>query len=292
MNSRAWLVAAVIVAAALPRCSARSTTPSESETLDTSQPTLSATVWAATAAERNALSYQAFALARQQLDRALADPTWHADLESETLDHAGRDQTSVVALPPAIIIDVDDTVLDTTPYRADQLRPESHRRFSGWRAWAERADAVALPGVVEFLNYAREQGVRVFFVSNRDAFLEPETRTNLQRVGIVLSDAAEGGAADSVLLIAERPVWLSRDKSPRRAWVAKTHRVLLLIGDDLNDFVAAGESLETRAALVQRHADRFGKCWLMLPNPVYGSWERAAYADGKSGAAVEALLHR
>ncbi len=289
MNARVWRAAAAALAVAAARCSGNGGTPPASDPqLDLKQPALSAMLWAATSAERRALSYQAFATARQQLDRALADTAWRADLPRDGQDTA-RD---IRALPPAIVIDVDDTVLDTAPYHADQLRPEPRRRFAGWREWIERAEATAVPGAIDFLRYARERQVRVFFVSNRDALLESATRRNLQQAGVVLDDATGGDAPDAVLLIGERPSWLSRDKSPRRAWVAESHRVLLLIGDDLNDFVLVSEDLAQRDAALQLNAERFGQRWIVLPNPMYGSWERAAYAGGNNPAALEPLLGR
>ena len=74
----------------------------------------------------------------------------------------------------------------------------------------------------------------------------------------------------------ERPEW-TRDKSSRRRFVAKDYRVLLLIGDDFNDFVPAETSLLQRTALMQRHRDQWGVSWFALPNPQYGSWTRALY---------------
>jgi acid phosphatase len=52
--------------------------------------------------------------------------------------------------------------------------------------------------------------------------------------------------------------------------------VLLLIGDDLGDFVVdASGTPEARRAATAPHAGWWGERWIMLPNPSYGSWERA-----------------
>jgi acid phosphatase len=51
----------------------------------------------------------------------------------------------------------------------------------------------------------------------------------------------------------------------------------MLFGDDLNDFAFAnGKSRDERDAIVAAHANDWGRKWFILPNPVYGSWERAA----------------
>jgi len=60
--------------------------------------------------------------------------------------------------------------------------------------------------------------------------------------------------------------------------VANDHRVLMLFGDDLNDFVPArGISIDERTQLVEEHRDKWGFKWFVFPNPNYGSWERALY---------------
>ena len=85
-----------------------------------------------------------------------------------------------------------------------------------------------------------------------------------------------GTGIDTVLSRGERPEWSASAKGPRRAHVAASYRILLLVGDDLGDFVvdAAGTS-EERSAHTEPHRDWWGRRWIMIPNPTYGSWERA-----------------
>ena len=110
----------------------------------------------------------------------------------------------------------------------------------------------------------------VFYVTNRDARLEEATRANLEKLGFPVADEP-----DVLLMRGERPPWGS-DKTSRRAHIARSFRVLLLVGDDLNDFVAAEPaSVAERRALVERHREKWGTRWIVLPNPMYGSWERA-----------------
>ena len=96
------------------------------------------------------------------------------------------------------------------------------------------------------------------------------TLKNLAALGIAASN-------DTVLCPGENG-WTT-DKTARRALVAKSYRVLLLVGDDMNDFVSTAKLTPTeRLTLAKTHSDRWGKSWIMLPNPLYGSWERAVYA--------------
>ena len=61
--------------------------------------------------------------------------------------------------------------------------------------------------------------------------------------------------------------------------IAERYRIVLLVGDDFNDFVSARLPREERDRLVERYRDRWGDRWIMLPNPVYGSWEGALYEE-------------
>ncbi|MCB1035730.1 MAG: 5'-nucleotidase, partial [Acidobacteria bacterium] len=73
----------------------------------------------------------------------------------------------------------------------------------------------------------------------------------------------------------EREEWQS-DKETRRAEVARVYRVVLLVGDDLNDFISGGRAgVEDRQALFDSTLERWGQEWILLPNPMYGSWEKA-----------------
>ena len=235
---------------------------------------LNAVVWVQTAVEFRGASLQAYRLAQHQLDVALDEPTWTAALEQKG---------DVSKLPPAVVLDLDETVFDNSPFQArsiaDQLRQRSEGRNAvgfdpvAWDAWCAEAQADAIPGAVAFLQYARSKGVTTFFISNRTAPLEEPTRRNLQRLGVDTS-----GSEDTVLLRNERPEWSASDKAARRASVARTHRILLLVGDDLGDFVAAEGAVADRDARVEPHAALWGTKWIVVSNPMYGSWERAVLA--------------
>lgn len=225
---------------------------------------LDATLWMQTAAEYDAAVLGAFANARQQLDRALADRCWDA------LPPADR-QGDPCGLPPAIVTDADETLIDNSPFQARKIRDGQGFVYADWLAWVNERRATALPGAVEFLNHAAERGVTVYFVTNRDAPQEVEsTVANLRALGFPV--AADAG---NVMLRgdARGP---GREKGPRRQWIGQRHRVVLMLGDNLGDFVDGVKSdIATRDALVALHAPRWGVQWIMLPNPGYGSWEDA-----------------
>ncbi len=239
---------------------------------------LGGVLWVQTSAEYRALALATFARARTELDRALADRSWTAALEQ---------QGEIADLPPAIIADLDETLLDNSPYEADRIRLGGRFEPVSWNAWVTRARAKAIPGAAEFVHYAAARGVTVFYVTNRAAVLEEATRVNLAALGFPLA-----GDRDTLLMPGERPDWGS-DKSPRRAEVARSFRILLLVGDDLGDFVSGARARpEERIALAEHHTERWQRQWILLPNPYYGSWERALVDNERDLSDAEILRRK
>jgi len=220
-------------------------------------------VWFRTSVEYRATALQAYRLAALMLDRALADRQWTAALE-QTGDFASK--------PPAVILDVDETVLDNSESEERNIREGTVYSEARWAEWCHERKAAPIPGALEFTRAAAAKGVAVFYVTNRDRALEQATRDNLAAYGFPLDSGR-----DTVFTRAERPEWASSEKSSRRSRVAQDFRILLLIGDDFGDFVAGARvTLAERRALVDAHAAMWGVRWIALPNPMYGSWKTAA----------------
>jgi acid phosphatase len=243
-------------------------------------PTLDATLWAQTAAEYDGVTRGAYRLAGAMMERALADSAWTAALpQAEQPPARYRDK------PPAVVLDVDETVLDNSAYQARLVRRNETYDAESWNAWCREARAEAVPGALAFTKEAAARGVQVIYLTNRDSVVEAATRDNLRRLGFPVVDAP-----DAVLTQGERPGWTP--KRARRAWVAERYRVLLLVGDNLGDFAP---SPDTSLAVRQRRANQYeafwGTRWIALPNPQYGSW-RGALFDYDYGLSREARLRR
>ena len=218
-------------------------------------------LWVQTAAEFWALTTASYNGAQVLLERALTEKSWSAALEQT----AGFEN-----LPPAVILDLDETVLDNSPSQAQIALDRTIYRQDMWNVWVEKMAATAIPGAQSFIAFAEKRGVKVFFVTNRAVSEQAATLKNLAALGIA--------ASNETILSPGENGWTS-DKTARRAEIARSHRVLLLVGDDMNDFVAtAGLTPPQRVALAKQHADRWGRSWILLPNPMYGSWERALFA--------------
>mgnify|MGYP003316013265 FL=1 len=214
-----------------------------------------------TAAERLAGSLQTFRSAKQALDNALADSSWSA-LPGQ----------AVYGKKPAIIVDVDETVLDNTAYEARMIL-DGTKYPEGWVSWGKEAAATEVPGAKDFLNYAASKDVTIFYVTNRVVELKEATKKNLTKLGIPWDKTK-----DTVLMRGENN-WGS-DKGPRRKLVGNEYRVLLMIGDNLGDFVDAKDNNlnpSNRKNIVSDYADYWGVQWFMLQNIAYGDWEGALY---------------
>jgi len=244
-----------------------------SSTQQLQHPTLQGTLWVQNAAEYDALGLQAYQLAESQLETAIMDSSWTASVVQSTRE--------VLDLPPAVILDIDETVLDNSPFQARMIKQNSSFDPLEWRKWALEGNADAVAGAVKFTQAAAKKGVSVFYVSNRDAETEEATRRNMKQLGFPLTDDM-----DTVLLNGEQENWNS-NKINRRAVIEKEYRVIMLFGDDLNDFLPAKNITEDqRDQLVSNHADHWGKKWFVFPNPTYGSWEQALF-NFESGLSAE-----
>jgi len=232
---------------------------------------LDGTAWIQTSAEYGALTRQTYRSAIDRLEQARNDPKWSAiPAQAKLLSTMPADAKAKL---PAVILDVDETVLDNSGYQAGLVESGEGYSRESWEAWANAGVAEPIPGAKTFLDVCRASGVTVFFVTNRENKLESATRANLEDHGLIQPDDP-----DTILSKRERDAWGS-DKEPRRVFIAKHYRVLLLLGDDFNDFIWAGKhpTPAERRALADKHEAYWGEKWFVLPNPSYGGWERALY---------------
>ena len=238
--------------------------PARAQDAPPSHDLLNAVLWMQRSVEYKASALTAFALARIRLDQALADPSWTA---------APKEQTGAYqSLPPAVIVDVDETIVDNSGYQAWMVHKATTFDPKTWTAYVKTETSLAIPGALEFTTYAASKGVKVFYVTNRTAEEEAATRKNMVKLGFPMDDAV-----DTMLTARKQPDWGSA-KGTRRAHVAKSYRVLLNIGDNFADFVDEFRGSEAdRLKVLEDHKARWGREWIMLPNPAYGSFESAPF---------------
>jgi len=229
-----------------------------------------ASSWMHNAAEYEYLSEATYRSARLALITALKDHSVTASIEQA----AAGDYEN---LPPAIVLDLDETVINNGPFQGYLIKSKENYNPETWKKWSDQMAAKPLSGAVEFLKFARDNGVTPIYVSNRVASEKTNTIKNLASIGIPTDST-------KVLLKNEKENWTS-DKQSRREYIAKKYRILLLFGDDLNDFISVhGKSTEERNLISKPYKHNFGSTWFILPNPAYGTWVPAIYGGHYPGS--------
>jgi len=229
---------------------------------------LNAVLWVQRAAEYDAVATTIYRGAADHLDIALKEKAWDALVPGERANAA-------TGLAPAVVMDVDETVLDNSPYQARLVHDGGSYDEATWDLWVAEKKAKAVPGVVEFAKAAAAKGVTILYISNRATHLKDATIANLTAVGMPVKD-------DSVFLglgtFVEGCEQNGSEKNCRRRLAGQKYRVLMQFGDQLGDFAEiVANTPDGRDALYEEYADWFGERWYMLPNPTYGSWEPAMF---------------
>jgi 5'-nucleotidase (lipoprotein e(P4) family) len=229
---------------------------------------LNAVAWVQTSVEYKALSEQTYRAAADHLDQALKEKHWDALVPEERGNAA-------TGLKPAVVMDVDETVLDNSPYQARLVRDGTDYDEVSWDQWVAEKKAKPLPGVVDFAKAANAKGVTVLYISNRAVHLKEATIANLKAVGLpVASDDVFLGLGTFVKGCEQN----GSEKNCRRKLAGQKYRVLMQFGDQIGDFIeVVANTREGRDQLYGEYHDWFGERWWMLPNPTYGSWEPALF---------------
>lgn len=182
------------------------------------------------------------------------------------------------AKTPAVVLDIDETVLDNSPFEAQMVIDNIPYTKELFASWTEKGIAEALPGAVEFVNFAIEKGFEVFFITNRYEDERRATMANMESRGFPrLPD-------DNYLFRQSES-----DKTPRRSVVLEDHEIVLLLGDNLTDFDGIFQDRATDGChrAVDSMRAEFGRRFIVFPNPMYGDWDKVLRpADGQSKGAV------
>ena len=221
-----------------------------------------AMAWKQTAAEFRALYHQGFNIARMRVEIALS-------------------QKQDDSLPLAIISDVDETLLLANDYWG-YLITQGQDFFddASWDRWIEENRSVASPGALEFLNFCVSNSVEIFYVTNRDqgeATVQLAIE-NLNAVGFPLVDTAH-----------LRVLRESSNKELVQQRIREDYEVVALLGDNLNDFARRYYStdIDQRMSLMEQDKDRYGRDYIIFPNPTDGHWIRAIFGESEPAGSDE-----
>jgi len=206
-----------------------------------------AVLWQQTSGEYRALCFQAYNFARL----SLKDAVW-ADSSAK---------------PNCVIVDIDETVLDNSAFQGHEIRKGLSYNPADWTTWTNLVQADTVPGALAFLKFAASKNIETFYLSNRDEKDYTATLKNLQKFGFPYAD-------DAHLLVSKG----TSNKEPRRQMIAETHNILMLCGDNLSDFsnIFYRENKNT-SEQVNLNQQLFGVKFIVLPNPMYGDWEKPLY---------------
>jgi 5'-nucleotidase (lipoprotein e(P4) family) len=215
----------------------------------------SAVLWQQKSGEYRALAFQAYNFAQLSLTLRLAEAT------------AGKKN--------CVVVDVDETVLDNSPFQGYEIQHRKVYDPKEWLNWTSKGIADSVPGARGFLRFAESKGVETFYLSNRGVSEQESTLRNLKELGFPYADLAH------VLFKTT-----TSDKEPRRQALLENYNILLLCGDNLSDFsnvfYREGKNTLEQVNALQR---TFGTRFVVLPNPMYGDWEKSIYkADSKTEA--------
>ena len=168
----------------------------------------------------------------------------------------------------AIITDIDETILDNSPYAVHQAYKGKEYESPSWYEWTEKAAADTMPGAASLLKYAASKNIEIFYITNRDERERTATLKNLQRFNLPNAD-------ESHLLTKQS----ASSKEARRQQVMKDYEVLLLMGDNLADFsILFDKKTEAeRKFNTDLYSGEFGKKFIVFPNANYGDWESSLY---------------
>jgi 5'-nucleotidase (lipoprotein e(P4) family) len=225
---------------------------------------LDAALYVQTAAEYRACCLQAYNLAACRL-------------------REGVERTKNAAKKPAVILDLDETVLDNSGFEALLVRSGIVYDQRLWDLWEEESpkQVALVPGAGDFIHEAERLGVTVVYVSNRSH--RKPTAATLERLGVpakkdeflkLKADKADPG-----------------DKTGRFKEVEDQFEVLLYVGDNLRDFddhfrftlddgkdgrttdpAKLDAAIQERKEKVDKVREKWGSKWIILPNPQYGEW--------------------
>jgi acid phosphatase len=229
---------------------------------------LNAVTWSQTAIEHDLIFLQTYRDAQARLPAALADKQWDALPKDDRV-------APVKDLKPAVVLDIDETVLDNSPYQARLIKSGGEYNEADWAAWCNEQRARALPGVVEFTQFAAKHGIAVIYISNRAKDLDQATLANLRKAGLPVAGPESFLGLGTFVEDCEQ---IGTEKGCRRQLISHKYRVLMQFGDQIGDFVTVlANSAEGRQKAMKPYMDWVGTRWFVLPNPTYGAWEPALF---------------
>ncbi len=225
-----------------------------------------ANAWKNTAAEYDALFYQAFNIAGDRIE---------LELEKLALDKKSDDKKL------AIISDVDDTLVINEHFWSEVIKAD--KEYFDDDLWDQQISEYVLqaaPGATEFLTAVADKDIEVFYVTSRNQF-DDEEKTNEYAVNQLAKLGFPNADAEHVKVLME-----SSNKEEVQAEIEQDYHVLLRLGDNLNDFNRSFyvDTVDERKELTEQQKEHFGREYIVFPNPTDGHWVRTIFGESEPQA--------
>lgn len=220
---------------------------------------IGAVAWKQTAAEYRALYHQGYNVARMHVELALA-------------------KRKAGDRPLAVVSDVDDTVLLPLAYWGHMVnRKLDFFDDPIWDAWIPKNQMVLAPGAKEFFDFCKANQVEVFYITSRDQG-EKTFEYAMEHLRLAQLPNVD---PQHVTVLRE-----SSNKQPRQDEIAKTHDIVVFLGDNLNDFRRKyySKNVDERLQLMESDRNEYGRRYIVFPNPTDGHWMRAIFGDSEPPA--------
>ncbi|MDD2550406.1 MAG: 5'-nucleotidase, lipoprotein e(P4) family [Bacteroidales bacterium] len=207
-----------------------------------------ATIWYQNSPEVKALYYQGFNIAQERVQ----------EFQKQKSDR-----------PKAVVVDLDETMIDNSPFQGKMIETGKPFTPEMWDEWVTLEKAEAMPGAVEFTQFCKMQGIEVIYLSNRTVGQQQATMSNMHKLGFAFVKPENFYLKDT-----------TSKKEPRRRRISENFDIILLLGDNLNDFAQVFEDRyeDWGKANVDGQRQQFGRKFIVFPNPMYGEWEKNIYS--------------
>ena len=218
--------------------------------------------WMQTSNEYENVTKSLYLLAKKQLDENIKNKEQSAFLEQKN---------NFKNLPPAIIMDIDETILNNSSFAVYQ-QVELKGKFveEQWDGFVKKEISTPIAGSIDFINYAISKGVIVFLVSNRTQDQFDATLNNLKKAGVKIPNIK-----NLVMLVGGKSNWDS-NKYHRYKEISQEYYIAMIVGDNMTDFLeplSKDLSYKEYKKLNKKYESYIGKYWIQLPAPTYGSWQ-------------------
>lgn len=255
--------------------------------------------------EAHALMMQGFNIVRTRVDEMVAQ----ADLETNGYHWEitqGKPALMKDGKRVAVVCDIDDTLVDGVHYTANILGQNGEWTNKAFTDFIQSAGCTALPGSLDFTQYCIDNGIALFYVTNRydQGYKTSESQYGGQQ-GYKATDGTIIGSSTYDLFgkttyhitmesmknlgfPINDPTAPNYSQEESQIYPAQiqldAHHIALLLGDDLNDISSVFSdptlNVHSRIEKTMEYQQEWGNRWIVFPNAVYGSSMNYAMKEG------------